>query len=845
MARKLKHGKGGGKYGAPHTLTDTGLGDAAKHALHTAHYKDAIELCKELCKRNGSAENRELLAAAYAGRAEDLADKGMVKEAVVVWRNRADLCGRPLMEGPYPGWLKQLGDMKSLLHAYRACLRGEGKDPVRSAEQAAIEAGLAAYVLTAPEAALADLPADSPLMCGRLQARAALKAYCESAPDLDAALKAIPFRSPYRDLGRILKLMARMETDPAALDDLARIAASSPFARLAEMAKLAALPLDRWVPAVVALHGEDRALALEFKDIPDAAKPVVDELLRLAERPAAGALFDWLVRQHPRVPPPGIEALCRSLLTQVPDRIRVYRQVVGDLAEAEAQRILALHAEVKRDIESAVEHWLHAVDALEKEGGDSSRLRAALILRHLADGPPCSSDGGLHRDAVAWLRRSLEFDPDDVESFLRLLPAYRARQDLKTARALLDDALSRFPRNANVLLEAIEIALAGNAFKKAVGFARRVLELDPINPRVRSLLGQAHMAHARKQVKSHKWDAARKELSEAAEWVRLPADRSALKRLQGIVDMESGRVADGQRVLNEAMAEADGPLLGYFLLAMEMARLGRDPAKSLRGLGYAAPKAATAADVLALVRTLDGIKGESETLRKAVAALQKTLREAAKHLMLEPDFLLVCETFQRHGLSGLVSSYAEAATKKHPHSPIFVFHRVNAAYGQRPWSIPPRDYAELTRALEMAIATGDHRTVVRIEQLLMPPEPDLDFEGEPFFGGKDGMFEDMLTPQEAKEMRSMMDFLGPDSFLDLARQMLGKKAFKQLEAAVGKDHVLALLMEALGMSGDTGSGLPILPAQPSKPPKPPRPVKPKDVSDGRSGDSRQRDLFDE
>lgn len=832
MARKHKQGKSAGKSGAPHTLGTAALTEAANRALAGARHKDAIELCKELVKRVPSAENRDALAAAYAGRAENLAAKGMVKEAVAVWRNRADLCGKPLLEGPYPGWLRQIGDTRSLLQAYRACVAGAGKSG-QSAERAALEANLATYVLAAPDAALTDLPADSPLVRNRAEARAALEAYCEGGADLDEALKAIPFRSPYRDLGRILKILSRMETDPVtAGEELQRIPADSPFVRFAAAATTALLPVDHWVPTVLALNDADRALALEFKNIPDALRPLVDEFLRLGERPSAAMLFDWLLHQRRRVPGPAVESLCRALLPRVPDRMRSYRQSFGALPHAEEERILALHAESRQEPWAAVDHWQGAIRALRHEDNEPERLRVALILRHLAELLPRSVDGSLHPDAIAWISQSLEYDPDDVDTYLRLLPIHREQRNLKAARALLDDALVRFPKNANILLEAIETALAADAFKKAVAYARKVLGLDPINPRVRSLLGFAHMAHARKQIKGRKIESARQELDEATEWLRAPADRTALKLLQGIAEIEYGRSGEGRRLLEEAMAETGGELTAYFHLAVEMIRLSRDPAKSLRSLGFSVPKDVAAEHVLDLVRKLGGFKLEPGPLRKVFALLHKTLQAGATHLVLEPDFLLVCETFQRHGLSELVRVYADAARKHHPLSPVFVYHSVNARYGTRPWSIPTRELRDLDRARDRAEQAGDRRLVVRIEQLLVPPGP------EPFLPGGKAPFGDGMGPAEVGEIVNMMNLLGEDGILDFARRALGKKVFKELESTVGKDQLVPVLLEMLGGAIEkTGPMPPSVPVMPPKPDKKPAPSGP-DISG-------QGDLFDE
>jgi hypothetical protein len=98
------------------------------------------------------------LAASYAGRAQELASKGMLPEALVVWRNRSSLCGKCRWpKGPYIGWLLRAGEH----HAALGLLTTAGDDALTTASD--LETRLAAVALTAPDSALAQLAADSPL----------------------------------------------------------------------------------------------------------------------------------------------------------------------------------------------------------------------------------------------------------------------------------------------------------------------------------------------------------------------------------------------------------------------------------------------------------------------------------------------------------------------------------------------------------------------------------------------------------------------------------------------------------------------------------------------------------
>ncbi len=65
------------------------LAGQAEEALRREKFKDAIELLKQLVKREARPEWRNALADAYLGRAKALAAKGMFKEAEIVLGNAA------------------------------------------------------------------------------------------------------------------------------------------------------------------------------------------------------------------------------------------------------------------------------------------------------------------------------------------------------------------------------------------------------------------------------------------------------------------------------------------------------------------------------------------------------------------------------------------------------------------------------------------------------------------------------------------------------------------------------------------------------------------------------------
>ncbi len=676
MSRKAKTNPK--KPPSPHGMDSAALAERAETELALSRHKEAIELYKELLKRERRPVWVDGLAACYAGRAHSLAAKGMLKEALVLWRNRQQLCGKPLVEGPYLTWLMQAGE------------RGEAvrllADPsLPEAARAELETRLAATLLALPsDTQLPDLPADSALLRHRPAALAALQAYGQGdLAALGVCLQAIPFRSPYRDLKPLLKALALLTTDSAAAEAteatevIARLPVDGPFERLAAALRCAALPAGRWLTALRDLDENGRQLVLDLKGCPDPLRPLLLELAKLGDQPNPGQFFDLLAR-HRRALPDGLAAnVCRRLLPHAlphaANRLNSHADAFGALSEVERFHLAALAAEARGDHGLAMPHWRRMAELL---GGDPEKKRhAALIWRRLSgmDLAALEDAGALHPDDIVCMERSVDLDPDQRDTQLRLIAELRHVGALQQARARLDQALPRFPKDAELLLEAVRVALAGKAFKKAVGLAKRVLELDPINPKVRRLIGQAHFSHARKQIKAKNHPSARKELEAAAEWLRGSEDGATLNLLRALASDDPAS-ADG--AIRDAVADLGGALLGGFQLALEAGRLGLDAAVLLaRGKVNLTATPAPAA-VAALARALEATREmdttlRDKTLRAALHPLRPALRRAASGRYAEAEQRLICEAWLRRKDSELLRLYADAALKHWPQRPIF------------------------------------------------------------------------------------------------------------------------------------------------------------------------------
>jgi hypothetical protein len=243
---------------------------------------------------------------------------------------------------------------------------------------------------------------------------------------------------------------------------------------------------------------------------------------------------------------------------------------------------------------------------------------------------------------------------------------------------------------------------------------------------------------------------------------------------------------------------------------------------------------------VALAHALNTARVGDKAVQTALDLLGDALRGASGAQFAESDQLVVCEALHRHNKRALVRRYAEAALQRWPARPVFVYLRASAAYGANPWRMPQRELLALDRALEVAQASGDQRTVLRLDDLLAATTGHIGLPGE-----DDDDYLDGLPGDDAGSVLEMMlAALGEDAFLAMVRKQLGKPLFDEIRRDFGgnrKQFIRALigLLADIGPPGlaDTGAYAdpqPIVPLKP--PPRRKRRTAPTDM---------QKDLFDD
>jgi len=491
----------------------TDLAARGAEALRRGRFKEAVEAYKQALRQEFQPQWRHDLGQAYAGRARDLAAKGMLKEAAVVLENTRAADGTVAAPLLYLRCLIQQGQLQKAAREVRTYL---GKDTVASDARERL-AEVAAALSLATAGAVAP-QADEAWKALSKSAVEALRAWCASEPaeTVEWHLSALPLRSAFRPVRLILKALLTGRREPKkAAGLLAMVPADGPFGAFAAAARLALVAdADALLAGWGRLSRTQQDFIAATRGLPAAAVGVLGQI-QDAERRGPAALMSVLLRRPAGLPRAELRAACVALLVQVPEQLAQVERTFGALSEVERHRVLALAAEAKQDWGRAERHWRHLAEALGRESDPQARLAEAVAWRHLADLAKRGRGGDDTADdpQIQYLEHSLTADPAHMPTALRLIAQYRDAGRSREWYRTVDRAVQSFPSNSAVLAQAVDAAVARKSYKKAAGFARRLLELDPINQEVRQRMIGLQVAPARKEMQAGRADLARQGLA--------------------------------------------------------------------------------------------------------------------------------------------------------------------------------------------------------------------------------------------------------------------------------------------------------------------------------------------
>lgn len=693
------------------------LAERAAEAMRQARFKEAIELLKLMIRQDPRPEWKASLADAYCGRARDLAGKKMFKEAAMVLENTVAADGS--VRDP---------------RLYLACLIREGQLPkaasyvLRSTPPPDLEDLAAALLVAVPQ--LPDPPRGTPSRWHELAtaSRSALAAWINGAPpaDIEPLINRISLRSAFRPVRLLLKSLITQPPDDARtrqlLETIPQGSPFYPFRQAVETAVLQERGLD--ADAWERLSPAQQAFMAETRGLPEAATQALARLSDAA-RGGPGLLFGHLMKQTD-LPRAEVRSACLNLLPQIPDRVPQFEKAFGALSQLEQHRIRALAAEARGDWEAAEHSWRSATAVLGRDADPQAALSQGVIFRHLAHlalaHPEIEGDD--YGDAtIFYLEKCCKVDPDHIPTLLELIGRYRQESQAEDWHRLVDEAIKRFPDDSQVLQQATESAVERKAYKRAAGFARRLLQINPINHGVRRQMIELQVAHARKQMRSKRPDLAAKELAAAAEWERSDSPSAVLLIARGLVELQTGTREQAETWLRQGVELAGGGAAGWFRAQLEaelMKATGADGGLLRQELVRARETPPTQAAVMAIISALG--QPEAGETRRAVASLLMGMRpwllKAAGFAWSEAEFQALAEAFVRFELFDVLQDYVRAGRQRDAANPMWRFYGIVARSRGNADHLSMTEADDLWEMAEAATRREDFHAASRIRQFM-------------------------------------------------------------------------------------------------------------------------------
>jgi hypothetical protein len=782
-------------------------------------YKEATDAYKTLLKSQKNQDWQANLALCYWFRAKAMGDKGMLKEAVVLWENYAELADAPLdYLDFYLAWLfATKNDQK--VKAALGRLSAEDLD----GRYPALAAALGLLVLTDKPEWQALLPPASAFMAHLLLAQDALAAYRDGKPDaLTAALKQLPFRSAFRDFRAVLNASVLLADAPVeAQSALAKISASSPYFPAAQ-AVLAYLADDGdLLTAMTALSPKPRKVVADAKGFGKKQFDLLETLFKQSPPWSDKLKFNLAIQQQAVFGVDAARQFCFASLGAYPDGRKDFVRVFGKPDEFEENRVLALYHELNESEHDAEYYWRQCLKLLlRQEPQDTAKI--AMLQRHIA------LLAGPTKEGIQLFMDSLELDPADKDSYLKILLYYdQLEPDPAHYKAWLERSLTALPNDVELLALAIKTARRNKAFKKAASYAETLLAVDPVNTLAKQLLFSSHLAHARRLLKGEKFHLVTKELDSAEQLNIQKRWQVQAQLLRGFFQYLAEDKNQGLAVLAEALEKSGmDNACAHFQLAMEAQLLELPLATFLKILPSCKDQLLSEAaleQLLALIKHYlgQGVDGKilHTALDKIKAPLKQTLKlQGAKEAL----HLALTEIFAELGHFEFLRVCAKSGHNQWL-KPIWVYYKIYAECNGDASKLESMAMYTLQCNLDRAHKEGDLRAASLTEQFLQrhyaatqpldlarrnevsdSPDDEVDIMIENLFGH---LPDAMLTKIMDRGYQITKKILPEQALLDFTKKLQVPRDSHELAPLLGEiDFIYALMIfrSAAEMGIDTG-----------------------------------------
>ncbi|MFI3195884.1 MAG: hypothetical protein QX195_08690 [Methylococcaceae bacterium] len=687
------------------------LAQLALSQFNAGLYKEASDHYKNLLKIENKALWRTLLGLCYLNRAREMGAREMVKEAIIMWDNYAEQSAPPLQSfDHYLVWLlvsKNSAKLKANLSKLSATDLDESYPEL---------AGVLGFLIITSQPHLESLLPQDAVFHVHLQiVRDALQAFRDNDVDkLEAALKELPFRSAFRDFRSLMKAVLLSSSDTSqAQESLLKISDNSPYQAVAQAILTYLSDGKVFVERIIQHNASQRKTLIQAKGL---SKKHLDllELVSKQKNLNAKLTFNLAIQYQALFEKDQVKQFCHDLLPTYNLGLKDYIRHFGESSQSDKYRLTALQAERERNFDEAYFCWERYINHLKNNVPDNA-YKIALIQRHLAKHVS-------PKEALEFWIESLTHDPEDRESYFRILTHYETKKN-KEGQAQykywLEKSLSQFPQNVEFLALAVKLAMCTKAYKKAAKYAKSLLIYDPVNTIAKQSLFECHLAHARRLLNTKKFHLVAQEI-QAAEQISLPKRlQTQTQLLRGFYQYLSGDKEQGLLTIRQALNTDTS--YTHFQVIVESLLLNLPATPFLKGLPAlkgARLSASTMNQLLIMIKTYQDQQVSNTILNTALDKIKTVLRTSVQKQNFSEELTLsLCQTLESVGNFVLLSYVAKLAHAKWE-KPIWVYYQIYANADGDVHKLGNMAVYQLEDSAYEAHQQNDHRTEMLINRLI-------------------------------------------------------------------------------------------------------------------------------
>ncbi len=688
-------------------MTDNSLEQQALTQLNAKHYKEAIELYKQLWEISEDKKWQQQLAHCYLLRALSFSEREMIREALLQWEKYIHYAEAPYdYYDRYIGWLIQSGDQKNLKRALQQ-LSAQQLDQ----QYPELSVSLGLLMLTEHSEFQHYLPEDSIFIRHFKLAHSAWQAYqSNNQGELNTCLKQLPYRSAFKDFRLILTAFQHF---PQTIEDtVTKIAKTSPYTLSINLLHACTLNGSALLEKLTAFNYSQRSLIAEIKGLDNQQQQFIESYIPHHGGLTAKIEFNLALQYQSLIGTELACDFCQAMLAHYPAGQGDLNKQFDAVNHFESNRIQALANEREGNYKKADNFWRQCINQL--SATDEDNIKKALILRHIA---ALKNDP---HESTPLLIESLDYDGDDLASYQQILHYFE--QEPETYEKWLVKTLKNFPDNLEVLTQAIKIATQNQQHKKINHYALQIITIDPLNTFAKETLLTNYLAEARQLIQDKAYPAADKKITEAESLTLDKKQQAQTQLIRGFYIIAKQDKKQGLALVYNSLNELNhDPVNRYFQATMEALLTGLPVADILENLDYTPDYLLSEQELTRVTQQLKQYGKEFEhqlLLLKAIEKINPALKKSlSQQTYNETQWLALSEILSQVNDFDLLHHCVTLALDKWS-TPIWQYYQLYSAKKGMPEKCNSQDITNLKTSRELTIKEKDNRTRILIDSFL-------------------------------------------------------------------------------------------------------------------------------